>query len=259
MWDLVPRPGIKPGPPALRMQSLSYWTTREVPQVSEWWGCGENVICLNSRTAACFPQLRPLFRSTLESSCEWEGRPPRASLNVNSNWLLSLPLGWELADDCRASVSSFVGGGRWARRRPGLCPPWGPQDPPTSHGCPTRGLSFGMGCHSTLKLGQADSAATSAGLQKWGDKLQICIFLLIVCQSSVGQKLKEENWSGYRRRGGCPPMSSLARSTLGSFPSCKGRGRNSPVRMVLNVRDESFPSLVYFSVLVSDLLPHRET
>ena len=31
MWDLVPRPGIKPGSPALGMQSLSHRTTREVP------------------------------------------------------------------------------------------------------------------------------------------------------------------------------------------------------------------------------------
>ena len=30
MWDLVPWPGIKPGPPALRIWSLSHWTTREV-------------------------------------------------------------------------------------------------------------------------------------------------------------------------------------------------------------------------------------
>ena len=30
MWDLLPRPGIKPGPPALRAGSLSHWTTREV-------------------------------------------------------------------------------------------------------------------------------------------------------------------------------------------------------------------------------------
>ena len=30
MWDLVPRPGIEPGPPALEAQSLSPWTTREV-------------------------------------------------------------------------------------------------------------------------------------------------------------------------------------------------------------------------------------
>ena len=32
MWDLVPRPGIEPGPPALGAQSLSHWTTKEVPQ-----------------------------------------------------------------------------------------------------------------------------------------------------------------------------------------------------------------------------------
>ena len=31
MWDLVPRPGIKPGPPALGAWSLNHWTTREVP------------------------------------------------------------------------------------------------------------------------------------------------------------------------------------------------------------------------------------
>ena len=29
--DLVPRPGIKPTPPALGIWSLSHWTTREVP------------------------------------------------------------------------------------------------------------------------------------------------------------------------------------------------------------------------------------
>ena len=31
MWDLFPCPGIKPGPPALGVWSLSHWTTREVP------------------------------------------------------------------------------------------------------------------------------------------------------------------------------------------------------------------------------------
>ena len=30
-WDLVPWPGIKPQPPALGVQGLSHWTTREVP------------------------------------------------------------------------------------------------------------------------------------------------------------------------------------------------------------------------------------
>ena len=34
MRDLVPRPGIEPGPPALGAWSLSPWTTREVPGLS---------------------------------------------------------------------------------------------------------------------------------------------------------------------------------------------------------------------------------
>ena len=34
MWDLVPRPGIEPRPPALGAQSLNHWTTSEVPQGS---------------------------------------------------------------------------------------------------------------------------------------------------------------------------------------------------------------------------------
>ena len=29
MWNLVPQPGIEPGPSALGAQSLSHWTTRE--------------------------------------------------------------------------------------------------------------------------------------------------------------------------------------------------------------------------------------
>ena len=31
IWDLVPWPGIEPGSPALGVQSLSHWSTREVP------------------------------------------------------------------------------------------------------------------------------------------------------------------------------------------------------------------------------------
>ena len=34
MWYLVPWPGIKPGPPTLRVWSLNHWTTREVPNLS---------------------------------------------------------------------------------------------------------------------------------------------------------------------------------------------------------------------------------
>ena len=36
MWDLVPWPGIGPGPPALRAQNLSHWTTREVPEYTSF-------------------------------------------------------------------------------------------------------------------------------------------------------------------------------------------------------------------------------
>ena len=36
MWDLVPWPGIEPGLPALGVQSLSHWTTREVPMAESW-------------------------------------------------------------------------------------------------------------------------------------------------------------------------------------------------------------------------------
>ena len=31
MWDLVPRPGMEPGHPALGAWSLTHWATREVP------------------------------------------------------------------------------------------------------------------------------------------------------------------------------------------------------------------------------------
>ena len=31
LWDLVSCPGIESGPPVLGMQSVSLWTTREVP------------------------------------------------------------------------------------------------------------------------------------------------------------------------------------------------------------------------------------
>ena len=37
MWDLVPWPGIKPGPPALGAWSLTHWTTREVHRCMFEW------------------------------------------------------------------------------------------------------------------------------------------------------------------------------------------------------------------------------
>lgn len=84
-----------------------------------------------------------------------------------AGYSVTLPLGWELADDCRASVSSFVGGGGWARREAwALSSLEVPKDPSTSPRMPNEGAQLWDGYHSTLKLGQADSGATSAGLQK---------------------------------------------------------------------------------------------
>ena len=37
MWDLVSCPGIKPEPLALGAQSLSHWTTTEIPLTYCWW------------------------------------------------------------------------------------------------------------------------------------------------------------------------------------------------------------------------------
>ena len=36
MWNLVPWPGMEPGPPVLGARSLSHWTTREVPSSRAW-------------------------------------------------------------------------------------------------------------------------------------------------------------------------------------------------------------------------------
>lgn len=33
MWDLSSRPKIKPEPPAVEVESLNHWTTREIPVV----------------------------------------------------------------------------------------------------------------------------------------------------------------------------------------------------------------------------------
>ena len=42
MWDLVPRLGMEPGPPALGAQSLSHWITREVPEVNSIFAGSES-------------------------------------------------------------------------------------------------------------------------------------------------------------------------------------------------------------------------
>ena len=65
MWDLVPRPGIKPGPPALGAWSLSHWTTREV--------CRKSFLC-TAAAAAKSHQSCPTLCDPTDSS------PPGSSV-----------------------------------------------------------------------------------------------------------------------------------------------------------------------------------
>ena len=44
MWALVPWLGIEPRPPALGAQSLSHWTTREIPSL--WFDDHEDAVPL---------------------------------------------------------------------------------------------------------------------------------------------------------------------------------------------------------------------
>ena len=51
MWDLVPRQGIEPGPPALGAWSLTQWTTREVPIITSLKALSPNIVTLGVRAS----------------------------------------------------------------------------------------------------------------------------------------------------------------------------------------------------------------
>ena len=49
MWNLVSWPGIGPGPPAFGVQSLSHWTTRDVPEfLKNYETIGRIELCLDT-------------------------------------------------------------------------------------------------------------------------------------------------------------------------------------------------------------------
>ena len=65
IWDLVPRPGIKPGPPAMGAPSLSHWTTGEVPDLY----INEIILCISSFVTCFFdPTLCSRGLTTLTQS-----------------------------------------------------------------------------------------------------------------------------------------------------------------------------------------------
>ena len=78
MWDPAPWSGIEPRPPALGAQSLSHWTTREVPSLTS----------LNFIFLIC--------DSTLAWKIPWAEEPGRlqsiGSLRVGHDWATSLSL-----------------------------------------------------------------------------------------------------------------------------------------------------------------------
>ena len=55
IWDLVPWLGVKPGPPALEVQSFSHWTTREVPRA--WISWEWFIIQINTVWKINFPPI----------------------------------------------------------------------------------------------------------------------------------------------------------------------------------------------------------
>ena len=71
MWDLVPRPGIKPGPPALGTWSLSHWTAREVFFVQFWVGTLSGVQPMDFDTASCVNSGSKCFKSA-GPACEYK-------------------------------------------------------------------------------------------------------------------------------------------------------------------------------------------
>ena len=59
MWDLVPLPGLEPGPPALGVRSLNHWTTRKA--LGNSLSCHQNIIIYANMMT--FLYFAPVYRS----------------------------------------------------------------------------------------------------------------------------------------------------------------------------------------------------
>ena len=81
MWDLVPWPGIEPGPLALGTWSLNHWTTREVP----WMSFLANPILQNVLRYLWFRKLTPTFAKLLGGKSNGDWIPPAILLFQKEN------------------------------------------------------------------------------------------------------------------------------------------------------------------------------
>ena len=71
LWDLVPWPGMEPGPPVLRVWSLLHWTTRLVPKELHSW---EENTRVQKQCQTKLEQWDPtsvLSRTAAAMSCVW--------------------------------------------------------------------------------------------------------------------------------------------------------------------------------------------
>ena len=105
MWDLVPWPGLEPLPPALKLRSLSHWTTRGVLAFAFW-------------IVFCF--CPPVHDSAL-ASWQWASWPILCALFA----LSCLGGALHLADPSRSDSDHWAHSrGREGRVRPLLDPFW---------------------------------------------------------------------------------------------------------------------------------------
>ena len=85
MWYLAPWPGIKPGPPALVVRSLSCWTTREVPMILSYISSFRNSIIMTT-------YKYDLIKKMQYSVSTWNKRTPQNVKNdkkwafIHSEW-----------------------------------------------------------------------------------------------------------------------------------------------------------------------------
>ena len=135
MWDLVPWPGIEPGPPALGAQSLSHWTARETPVVDFYCVlpvCTElsrNILHLSSPQTVKADGIRSMCWCLVSKSCltlcnpvDWAQQAPLSvGFSRQEYWSgLPFPPPGDLPDSGIEAVSPALVGRFFTTELPGI-------------------------------------------------------------------------------------------------------------------------------------------